>query len=123
MTIDLEHFKTKLENEKKLLEKELEKVGRVNPDNPSDWEAKPSLEDKDTSQADENTVADSIEEYEDNKAILTTLETRYRDIKSGLDKIKHGVYGTCQVCGKEIEFDRLDANPSARTCKEHMNVA
>ncbi len=122
MTIDYEYFKNKLESEKLLLEKELTKVGRINPDNPSDWEPTPPA-DRDVSLADENTVADSIEDYEDNAAVVNTLEARYRDLKSGLDKIKHGVYGTCQICGKEIEFDRLDANPSARTCKEHMNVA
>ena len=122
MTLDYEHFKKKLEAEKALVEKELKKVGRVNPDNPSDWEATPP-KDRDTSQADESTVADSIEGYEDNVAILKTLEKRYNDIKSGLDKIKHGVYGICQVCQKEIESDRLDANPSARTCKEHMDAA
>lgn len=121
MTIDYEYFKKKLENEKALVEKELEKVGRRNPDNLSDWEATPPT-DRDISQADENTLADSIEGYEDNVAIVNTLEKRYRDIKSGLDKIKHGVYGTCQVCGKEIEQDRLEANPSARTCKEHMDA-
>lgn len=119
MTLDYEHFKQKLEAEKKEVEAELAKVGRINPDNPSDWEASPSP-DRDTSQADENTVADAIEGYENNRAIVATLEARYKDIKSGLDKIKHGVYGICQVCKKEIESDRLDANPSARTCKEHM---
>ena len=123
MTIDYEYFKKKLEEEKKQLEEELKKVGRINPDNPSDWEATPALNDRDVSQADENTVADSIEEYEDNAAIVTTLEKRYNDIKSGLDKLKHGVYGNCQICGKEIEFERLDANPSARTCKEHIDLA
>lgn len=123
MTIDYEHFKQKLEAEKKQLEAELGKVGRINPDNPSEWEATPTLKDRDTSQADENTVADSIEEYEDNAAIVTTLEKRYNDIKSGLDKIKHGTYGICQICGKEIETDRLEANPSARTCKEHVDLA
>jgi RNA polymerase-binding transcription factor DksA len=119
MTIDYDHFKAKLEAEKKEVESELAKVGRINPDNPSDWEATPAA-DKDISQADENTVADAIEGYETNQAIVATLENRYKDIKSGLDKIKHKVYGICQVCQKEIELDRLEANPSARTCKEHM---
>jgi RNA polymerase-binding transcription factor DksA len=119
MTIDKEYFKTKLEAEKEELEKELAKVGRRNPDNPSDWEAVPPA-DKDVSQADENTVADAIEGFDSNQAIVSTLEKRYNDVKSGLDKIKHGVYGHCQVCQKEIELDRLEANPSARTCKEHM---
>lgn len=119
MTIDYEHFKEKLEAEKALVEKELEKVGRRNPDNPSDWQATPPA-DREADTADENTVADAIEEYEDNVAIIGSLEQRYNDIKSGLDKIKHEVYGLCQICQKEIEADRLEANPSARTCKEHM---
>jgi len=120
MAIDYEYFKNKLEQEKKLLEEELEKVGRRNPDNLSDWEATPPTDRDSSSQADENVAADNIEAYEDNVAILNTLETRYNDLKSGLDKIKHGVYGRCQVCKEEIEVERLEANPSARTCKKHM---
>lgn len=120
MTIDYEHFKEKLLAEKKELEGELAKVGRVNPDNPSDWEAMPPT-DRDISLADENTVADAMEGYSGNSAIVNTLEKRYRDVRSGLDKIKHNVYGVCQICGKEIESDRLEANPSARTCKEHVD--
>lgn len=119
MTIDTDHFKEKLLKEKAELEKELEQVARKNPDNPSDWEALPA--DRDTSTADENTAADAIEGYEENTAILNTLEARYKDIRSGLDKIEKGVFGTCQVCGKEIEIERLEANPAARTCIEHMS--
>ena len=121
MAIDYEHFKKKLETEKKLLEKELGEVGRRNPDNLSDWEATPTK--KDSSQADENTTADNIEDYEENVAIVNTLETRYQDIKTSLDKIKNDKYGLCEICGKEIYTERLEANPSARTCREHMNLA
>ncbi|MDP3763921.1 MAG: TraR/DksA C4-type zinc finger protein [bacterium] len=119
MAIDYEHFKKKLETEKKLLEEELGKVGRRNPDNLSDWEATPTA-DRDTSQADENTVADSIEGYEDNVAIVNTLETRYQDLRNALDKIKNGTYGICQVCGEEIDMERLEVNPGAPTCRKHM---
>jgi RNA polymerase-binding transcription factor DksA len=119
MAIDNEYFRQKLEAEKANLEAELEKVGRRNPDNPSDWEAVPSNSEADS--ADENIAADNIEDFEDNNAIVNTLEARYNDVKSGLDKIKHGTFGLCQVCGKEIETDRLEANPAARTCKEHMD--
>jgi RNA polymerase-binding transcription factor DksA len=119
MIIDYDHFQRKLEEEKKKLEKELGEVGIQNPDRPSDWVAMPA--EHDVSTADENTVADSIEGYEENQAIVNTLEARYRDIQSGLDKIKHGVYGKCQVCQKEIESERLEANPAARTCMEHIS--
>jgi DnaK suppressor protein len=119
MTIDIDHFKRKLEKEKEILEKELEQVGRKDPDNPSNWEAIPA--ERDVSQADENTVADAVEGYDGNVAIVNTLEARYKDVKSGLDKIKNNVFGNCQVCGKEIEHERLEANPAARTCMEHMS--
>lgn len=118
MSIDYKHFQKKLKEEKKNLETELEQIGRRNPDVPSDWEAMPA--DRDVSQADDNTVADSIEDYEENVAIVNTLESRYNDIVGALDKINHKTYGLCQVCKKEIELDRLEANPAARTCKEHM---
>ena len=36
-----EHFKKKLEEEKAKIIAELETVGRINPDNPEDWEAVP----------------------------------------------------------------------------------
>ena len=46
MPMNQEHtqaFKGKLEAEKSLLEKELATVGRVNPENKTDWEPIPSL--------------------------------------------------------------------------------
>ena len=118
MTIDYKHFKEKLEAENRLVEEELSKVGRRNPDNPEDWEAIPGS--RDVSQADENTVADGIEDYEDNIAIVNTLETRYRDIKHSLENINNGTYGICKVCGEEIQAERLEANPSASSCRVHM---
>lgn len=118
MPINYEYFKGKLEEEKNLLETELEKVGRRNPDNPSDWEALPT--DKEASQADENVTADNIENYEDNVAIVNTLETRYSDLKTALEKIDSGKYGLCEICGEEIDEERLEANPSARDCRKHM---
>jgi RNA polymerase-binding transcription factor DksA len=37
-----------------------------------------------------------------------------------LGKIEAGTYGVCEVSGMDIEEDRLEANPAARTCKAHM---
>lgn len=114
----IQHYESKLKNELELLKDELKTVGRVNPDNPSDWEAKP--EDMDVLKADENEVADKFEEYEENAAILKPLEARYNEVKNALERIKSGKYGICEICGKEIELDRLEANPAATTCKAHM---
>jgi len=118
MTINYDKQKQALEEEKVLLEKEMAEIGRKNPDNPKDWEALPTEEN--ISFADENVVADKIEDYEDNAAIINTLENRYNDIKTALKKIEDKTYGLCQVCEKEIDEERLTANPSAMTCREHM---
>ena len=115
---DTENFKGKLEAEKSLLEKELATVGRINPENPNDWQPLPS--DIDASHADENEVADTIEEYEGNAGVLKQLEIRYNEIKAALEKIQNDTYGVCGVCGEEIEKERLEANPAATTCMKHV---
>jgi len=116
--IDTGYFKDKLEKELLLVEKELNNIGRKNPDNKLDWEAEPA--DMNIDSADPNETADNIEEYEENTAVLKDLEIRYNDIKAALEKIKKSEYGFCEVCGKPISEDRLIANQAARTCKEHM---
>ena len=60
--IDVKFFKDKLETELSLVEKELNSVGRKNPDNKADWEAEPA--DLGGDSADENETADKMEEFE-----------------------------------------------------------
>ena len=117
--LDLEHFKKKLKEEEKLLLEELKTVGRVNPGNPNDWEAKPDST-MDTPVADSNDLADSYEAYTENAGILTELEIRLGNIKSAQKRIEEGSYGICTICNQPIEKERLEANPAALTCKEHM---
>ena len=117
MAIDYDYFKNKLEGERTRLERELLKVARQNPDNPDDWEPIPG---ENIPGADENTAADNIEDYSENNAIVNTLEVRYNAIKKSLKDIENDAYGICEVCGKEIEPDRLEANPAAGNCKLHM---
>ncbi|TAL48836.1 hypothetical protein EPN83_03540 [Patescibacteria group bacterium] len=112
-------LKAKLETELALLERELKTVGRRNPANPEDWEPTPAP--LDTSAADESEVADTFEEFESNTAVLKQLEIRYNEVKRALDRLEKGTYGKCEVCGRAIEPDRLEANPAATTCKEHMS--
>jgi RNA polymerase-binding transcription factor DksA len=117
--IDTEHFKGKLLEEKSKLEEELATVGRINPDNPKDWEATPG--DVNDNSADPNKLADNVEEYEARTATLKELEDSLKDVTDALEKIEKGNYGICEVSGEQIEIDRLEANPSARTCKSHLN--
>lgn len=116
---DIEHFEKKLLEEQTKLISELETVGRVNPDNPLDWEPIPG--EKENNTADPNDFADTIEEYEGNTALVKELETQLKEIVAALEKIKAGTYGICEVSGEPIEHDRLEANPAARTCKAHIN--
>ncbi len=115
---NIEHFKELLTKECTLLESELGTLGRKNPDKAGDWE---TIRKDGDDKAEEGDVAEEIEEYENNNAILGQLEIKLRDVKSALSKIEKGNYGLCEVCGKEIEMDRLEADPSAKTCKAHMN--
>lgn len=118
-TIDTEYFKKKLEKELKTLETELKSVGHVNPDNPKDWE--PDSKEVDINASDLADIADNIENYESNTAILKPLEKQYNEVKLALAKIKKGTYGICEVDGEPIETERLEANPSARTCLSHKD--
>lgn len=116
---DLEYFKTKLDKERKLLEEELATVGKTsNPKNPLGWEASSDRIEVDS--ADENELADKMEELEDNEGILKQLEKQLAEVDVALDKIRKGTYGICEVSGSEIERERLEANPAARTCMKHM---
>jgi RNA polymerase-binding transcription factor DksA len=117
--INTEYFKEKLLAEKVSLVKDLSSVGRINPDNPNDWEATPG--DVNERSADRNKLADNVEEYEARTATLKELEGSLKDVMDALEKIESGKYGICEVSGKQIELDRLEANPSSRTCKEHLN--
>ncbi len=116
----LNHFKQKLEDESKLIERELETVGRRNPDRPGDWEAQPK--DTDTASTEPDEKADKFEEFEENLSITAELELRLREVNGALSKFKKGSYGVCEIGDHEIEEDRLEANPAARTCKTHLNA-
>ena len=96
---------------------ELQSLGVENPDVPGDW----VTSSQGTSEADPNDVADRTEEYNERRATLAPLETRYRNIVRALKKIELGTYGICEVSGEVIEPERLAANPAARTCLAHLD--
>ena len=106
-----------MRKEKELVEKELGTVGRRNPDNEADWEPIAPTEDM---PAERDEVADKLESFEENVAIVRQLESRLGEINVALNKIQNGTYGICSVCGNAIEEDRLAANPAAATCKVHL---
>ncbi len=110
-------LKQKLEEEKASLLASLAEVGTQ--DENGDWQAIPDQEA--VQEADPNDVADKMEDFNERSSTLDTLEKRLKEVEGALLKIENGKYGLCEVCGNQIEEDRLMANPSAKTCKEHLN--
>ncbi|PCI27847.1 hypothetical protein COB55_04995 [Candidatus Wolfebacteria bacterium] len=113
MEINTSHFKELLESEQKQLEEELSTIGFHPADNPADWKAKPT--DKESNRPDSNDEADAIANFETNTAILKQLEIRLLNVKRALGKIESGKYGIDEIDGENIEIERLEANPAART--------
>ena len=111
-------MKVMLEEEHVELTNELKTIGIHNPEIKEDWIATPDNEDSEN--ADPNVVADRVEDWEERRATLSTFERQYNNVNRALEKIKSGAYGVCEINGEEIEEDRLLVNPSARTCREHM---
>jgi len=112
-----EHFKKKLEEEEARVEAEMVSVGRKNPAVPDDWEPIPSEVGAEADLADQ---ADVVMSLGSNAAILADLEARYDTILQALGRIEKGTYGKCEVCAKPIITARLEADPAATTCTDHM---
>lgn len=115
----VETFKNKLLAEKTALETELESISKRNPAHVGGWEATSGGIKVDS--ADENEVADKFEELEENTGIVNQLDKQLTEVVSALERIEKGVYGICETCGKEIEEDRLMANPSSRISIKHSH--
>lgn len=118
MQIDTSLYQTKLQAEKNRLVEELNAIGSPNPDKPNDWQAGVSDMDE---PAFREEVADRLEELQEREGTESNLEKRLADIERALEKINSGQFGICEISGEEIEADRLEANPAARTCKAHID--
>lgn len=114
---DTTHFKELLEAEKANLEEQLTTIAQPNATAPGEWEAVQ----KDTEQeADPHDQADLLDQYQENRALVDVLNPRYHDVVSALVRIENGTYGLCEVDNGPIEKERLEADPSATTCKAHL---
>ena len=109
-------YKQKLQEEMTRLETELSAIGMHDADTDL-WDARP-LEAE--TESDDNDRADRAEEYEERTGMVISLAKQWKDAKDALAKIEAGIYGVCEISGEEIETERLDANPAARTCMKHL---
>lgn len=116
--LDKHKIKEKLEKERDILLGELKDMGKLNPET-NEWEATP--EDLASREIGQNDMADRFEDYEAKSSMIRTLEPRLQNILKALKGLGRESFGKCEVCKKDIENARLEANPAARTCKKHLN--
>jgi len=117
MPLDKNKIKEQLENEKEELFSQLREIGKLNLEN-NTWEAVP--EEVHFPEADLNSLADRFEDFEARSSMLKILEKRLNNILAVLKGINRASFGKCQICKKNIELDRMKANPAAITCKKHL---
>lgn|SRR5690625_944861 len=58
-------------------------------------------------------------EREKDLAITSHEITELESIESALKRIEYDEYGTCEVCGADIDLERLKARPETNVCYEH----
>jgi len=115
--LDKKKIKENLEAERDVLFEELRGIGKLNPET-DEWEATP--EEIDFPESDQNDMADRFEDFEARSSMLRTLAPRLNNILKAIKGLNRDSFGTCDVCKKDIEQARLNANPAARTCKKHL---
>lgn len=115
--LDKKKIKDQLEKERDVLLEQLRDMGKLNSET-DEWEATP--EELSSPQSDQNDMADRFEDFEARSSMIRTLEPRLNNILKALKGINRESFGKCEVCKKDIENTRLEANPAARTCKKHL---
>lgn len=86
-----EKYKKNLEDLLQQITNDLKELGIQNPQVPSDWIATPA--DKIESESDENIAADRSEQWQERRATVAVLETRYNNIARALKKLKMAIMG------------------------------
>ena len=115
--LDKKKIKEKLEKERDVLIEQMKGMGKMNTET-GEWETVP--EELEFPETDENDKADRFEDFEARTSTMRTLEPRLNNILRALKGINRESFGKCEVCKKDIEMTRLEANPAARTCKKHL---
>ncbi|MBW7459174.1 TraR/DksA C4-type zinc finger protein [Paenibacillus sepulcri] len=49
-------------------------------------------------------------------AVDESMENKLREVNEALVRMEEGTYGQCRECGETIEYERLQALPTAQTC-------
>ncbi len=57
-------------------------------------------------------------EMEKNVSLLEQVDDELLEVEGAIQRLERGTYGSCQVCGRPIGDERLEAMPAARFCVE-----
>ena len=116
-TIDTEHFRKRLLEERTRVQDAIEYLHEENPG---------SIEDETQEIPSDNHPADFATVTVDREIDYTLEENEERllaAIDAALKRIDDGSYGTCAVCGKPIGEERLRARPWATLCIDDQRAA
>jgi DnaK suppressor protein len=110
MTLDLEQIRSELESERERLRAAMEAVNH-----------RGSLTDEtgDLSIGQDDHIADTASETfmrELDGGLEENAGHLLEKIESALQRIQDGTYGTCVICGRKIDDERLRAVPYATLC-------
>lgn len=64
----------------------------------------------------EDNSPNEVADYAGNVGVTANLDDEINRINKALASIEEGTYGTCDVCGKEIDPKRLEVYPAATKC-------
>ncbi|WP_040229302.1 TraR/DksA C4-type zinc finger protein [Bhargavaea cecembensis] len=114
------------EQEKTILKRELIQMQRQYRETAEDRDRDDSMRD-DTGELSlaDNHPADAGTELFDrerDQALETHAESELDKVENALRAMHHGSYGKCEICGKDIPFERLEAIPYTNRCIDHADA-
>lgn len=108
------HFKDLLLKEQDTLVEAMQTMGQLSGIVAGDWET--HVDPNDNKELAPDALADKYEEETTNEGVLGTLEERLKEVTEALVRIESQTFGICKKCNKNIEIEKLEANPATTTC-------
>jgi YteA family regulatory protein len=115
-TQQLSELRLQLLKEKEEVEEHLKQNDHFGLERGHAHESVGELSSYDNHPADEGT---ELYEREKDIALNEHYGLQLSDIDRALEAMENGTYGKCEVCGKEIPIERLEALPNTTYCIEH----
>ena len=112
--MNTQHYKDLLLKEQDRLVEAMQTMGQLGDLVSGHWET--HTETSENKELEPDALADKFEEETTNEGVLDTLEERLKEVNDALVRIESGTYGKCSKCGKQIEPEKLEANPATSIC-------